>query len=326
MKKGLKAFSSLLIAILVAIQIVPAVGAQENDARTILQEINQTNNEVISMRGEGFLSLSMVSNEQRADLGQLNFDFAYNIDPKFALDAKAEVVSPFIGEALNLGVFYDNGVAYLFDGTAWEARDFSAEEQAISDAFSEAMGEITNGPDSEEAQAMLDINVKYTDLEVTDTEYIFSLKENINAEELWADLNNVVDLEALKDEAIAQAEAEAGEAIDQASLDTIESMYSAETLDAILKTNPVVDVHYDKETLRVTNFTFEFNINLADFIPEEDLVDEEGNSTASQLPQLIIVAGEINFSNFGEQFDISVPQEAIDSLIPEESVEESSQE
>lgn len=315
MKKGLKALSSLLIALLVALQIVPAVGAQESDVKTILQEINQANAEVTSMSGDGFVSLAMVSNEQRADLGQLNYDFSYNVDPRFGLEAHGEVVSPFIGEALGFDLFYENAVGYLFDGTAWQAQDFSAEEKEISDAFYQALNEMSGMEETPEAQASLDLNEKYTDFEETDTEYVFSLKQNINADELWADLNSVVDLNAVKEEAIQQAETEAGQELDQETKDMIDSMYSADVLDVFLKTNPVFTTHYDKETLRLTKMAFEFQINLADFVPADVAAEED----MSAMPQVIIVAGEMNFANYGEQFDIAVPQEAIDSLVPTET-------
>lgn len=321
MKKGFKLLSSLFVALLMALNVLPSVSAQ-SAASEVFAEINAVNQTapLESMHANGFLSVSFVSGEQSADIGQFNFDFSYNIDPRFAMEFDGEVISPFLGsDTYTLSAWASEGIAYLFDGVnnEWTVEDYSAQEYEISDQVYTAINDA-QANQTELTADQLALVDKYADLTETDTDYVFTLKQGIDANELWADLESVVDMEALINEAIDQAKATAAEQGIEFSAEEeeiIRSTYSAETLATILATNPVISISYSKDGYKVTGMTMVLTINPNDFV---EATEEE--AAESGLPETMIVTMEMTFDGHGQVFDIVVPEEALTAPTETEEV------
>lgn len=334
MKKGFKILSSVFVALLMALNVLPSVSAQST-ASEVVAEINAANqNTLESMHSNGFVSVSFVSGEQSADIGQFNFDLSYNVDPRFGMAFQGEVVSPFLGsEAYTLSAWALDGVAYLFDGVnnEWTVEDYSDQEYEISEQVYTAINEAQANQTELTAEQLALVD-KYLELSETDTDYVFTLKQGIDANELWADLESAVDMDTLINEAIDQAKAAAAEQDIEFTAeeeDMIRSTYSAETLATILATNPVITASYSKDGYKATGMTMVLTINPNDFVGSEEEAAESG------LPETMIVTLEMTFDNHGQNFDIVVPEEAFaapaeevltDDTTEEEVTEETTEE
>ena len=329
MKKVTKVLSSLLVALMMTFSVLPQVAAQETNTREVMEQIQAASSSLESMQVDGHVAVALKSGEQQSDLGQFNFDMMYNIDPRFSGQFNGEIISAFLGsETYTLSAWAQDGVAYLYDGMedAWTVEDFSAQEQDISDQVYQAISdaEAMQVEVTDECVALVD---KYLTFSETETAVVYTVNENINAQELWADLDAVVDLEAIREEAIAQAKTQAAEQEIEFSAEDeelIRSMYSVETLETILATNPHIEVHYAKDTYKLSKFVFNVNINPNDFMPAEEEVSAE---EAAAMPENIMVSMEMNFSNHGQAFEITVPAEATQAPAEtEETVEDASTE
>ena len=310
MKKGFKLLGSLLVALLMAINVLPTVSAQST-ARDVLTQINAAGqNQLESMNANGFVSVAFQSGEQTADIGQLNFDMSFNIDPRFSMEFQGEVVSPFLGsETYTLSAWALEGIAYLYDGVndEWTIEDYSAQEQEISDQVYAAINEA-QAQQGELTEEQIALAEKYSDFSETETDYVFTLKQDIDANELWADLNSAMDMEALINDAIEQAKAtgaEQGVEFTAEDEEMIRSLYSVETLEAVLGTNPVISASYDKTTYKPTGISAVLTINPNDFM---GTTEEE--AAESGMPETIIVTIEMTFGGHGETFEIVVPEAA----------------
>ena len=326
MKKGFKLLGSLLVALLMAINVLPTVSAQST-ARDVLTQINAAGqNQLESMNANGFVSVAFQSGEQTADIGQLNFDMSFNIDPRFSMEFQGEVVSPFLGsETYTLSAWALEGIAYLYDGVndEWTIEDYSAQEQEISDQVYAAINEA-QAQQGELTEEQIALAEKYSDFSETETDYVFTLKQDIDANELWADLNSAMDMEALINDAIEQAKAtgaEQGVEFTAEDEEMIRSLYSVETLEAVLGTNPVISASYDKTTYKPTGISAVLTINPNDFM---GTTEEEAAETG--MPETVIVTIEMTFGGHGETFEIVVPEAAFTAPTEDATEEEATEE
>lgn len=319
MKKSVKLLFSLLTTATMAFGVVsPSVSAQDTNWDEVLTQVNEVNQEMVSMEGDGNIT---VSADQFIDAA-LNFDFRYNTEDRFAMeltgDITGELVSTdaegnpstmpldFSGEASII-----EGIAYLFDGASWTVEDISAQEEQIAAEFESIMSQV-----QEQAETINDpaLTQKYFDLSETDTEYVVTLKQDIDSEEFWADIESQVDLEQIKqesiDQAIAQAEA-AGEELTeedrQMLQDQMDQSFEAGKKIAFQLVDNM-EMRYSKDTYYLTYLVMDYSLDSADM---EQIAADMGESTES-LPEDFNVAFsmEFNFTNHGEVFNIVVPEGA----------------
>lgn len=325
MKKIVKVVSSLLVAFMMAFSVVPQASAQESNTREVLEQIQTASSELESMQVDGFIALALQSGEQQADLGQFNFDMFYNVDPRFSLQFQGEVLSAFLGsETYTLSAWAKEGMAYLYDGVndAWTVEDYSDQEYELSDQFYDVLNDAKD-LQVEVTDDYVALVEKYLTFTETDTEYVYTVNQDINAQELWDDLDAVVDLEAIRDDAIAQAKTQATEQGIEFTAEDEElvlSLYSVETLETLLATNPHIEVHYAKDTYKVSKMIFNVTVNPNEFMPEEEVAAT--TEEAEAFPENIVISMEMNFTNYGQTFDVVVPAEATQQPTEPESTED----
>ncbi|MGO4941115.1 hypothetical protein ACTQ5R_00505 [Ruoffia tabacinasalis] len=319
MKKSIKIFFSLLTTVTMAFGVVaPTVSAQDTNWDEVLTQINEVNQEVVSMEGDGTIT---VSADQFIDAA-LNFDFRYNVEEAFALELAGDVTGELVttdaeGNPSSMPLDFAgqasiiDGIAYLFDGSSWTVEDVSAQEEQIAADFESIMSQA-----QEQAETINDpaLTQKYFDLSETDSEYVMTLKQDIDSEEFWADIESQVNLEQIKqesiDQAIAQAEA-AGEELTeedrQMLQDQMDQSFEAGKKIAFQLVDNM-EMRYSKDTYYLTYLVMDYSLDSADM---EQIAADMGESTES-LPEDFNVAFsmEFNFTNHGEVFDIVVPEGA----------------
>ena len=319
MKKSIKIFFSLLTTVTMAFGVVaPTVSAQDTNWDEVLTQLNEVNQEVVSMEGDGTIN---VSADQFIDAA-LNFDFRYNVEESFALELAGDVTGELVttdaeGNPSSMPLDFAgqasiiDGIAYLFDGSSWTVEDVSAQEEQIAADFESIMSQA-----QEQAETINDpaLTQKYFDLSETDSEYVMTLKQDIDSEEFWADIESQVNLEQIKqesiDQAIAQAEA-AGEELTeedrQMLQDQMDQSFEAGKKIAFQLVDNM-EMRYSKDTYYLTYLVMDYSLDSADM---EQIAADMGESTES-LPEDFNVAFsmEFNFTNHGEVFDIVVPEGA----------------
>ncbi|XJS10369.1 hypothetical protein ACF3NG_09560 [Aerococcaceae bacterium WGS1372] len=337
MKKTIKRLTSMLATASVAFTMVlPTVSAQDTNWDEVLTQINAVNQELVSMEGDGTIT---VAAQNMLD-ATLTTDFRYNTEERFALDASADLTGEMITSdaegnettsPINFGgqVTVLDGVAYLFDGSSWTVEDISAQEEQIAAQFEEIMAQTT-----EQAETLNDpaITQKYFDLSETDTDYVMTLKQDINPDEFWADVESQVDLEAIKQESIDQALEQAqssatatGEELTQEEIDEltqqIDQSFEASKEVGFQLINSI-EIRYSKENYYLTYMSMDFGLDYADM---EKIAANMGESMEG-IPEDFNVSFvmEFNFRNHGQVFDIVVPEGAPTFDSTEESTTEES--
>lgn len=328
MKKTMKWAMGLLatFTLSTASLATPAL-AQETDWDTIITELQATNQEVVSMAGDGNISLAVADQLD----GTLNFDFRYNLEPRFAMElngaldaqiAQTMVTGETGEETTTTEMFPVNfsgkvslvdGIAYLFDGASWTVEDFSAMEEQFTAEFTKYMEQAQNQTAALEGAS--ELTKKYFDMSETDTEYVFAMKEGINSEEFFADLNEYVDMDAVMQESIDQAIAEAqaqGQELTEEEIQQIEDQALAATqagLKLVFEVADRMEVRYSKETQYLTYFGMDVNVTEEDIAQVAQEVGETVD-TSEFAGMNIVLSMEFNFSDHGQTFDIVVPADA----------------
>lgn len=308
MKKTMKKWVAVMASALILVgPVSSSVNAQTTYDEAFFNELTQANQTYEAVKFDGMLHVSTTSQGQSADLGHLDFSGAFNGLPLgFSFDGK--LTSALLGgEVLVAQAYLQNSVAYVglpgaeLSTTQWQAIDVTEQQQQIIDAFKESVAQAAAKP-----ELTATINQKYTDVTETDTDYIITLKQDINAEELWTDVQQVVDLETLKEQAITQVEEQTGEPVTEEQRAQLDQMYSPEAIAQFLNLNPIVESVYDKETKKLKQIRFEVNVVTAEFVPSDAETEQ-----ANFLPENILVKMEINLSEHDVAQDIVVPDEAL---------------
>ena len=319
MKKSIKIFFSLLTTVTMAFGVVaPTVSAQDTNWDEVLTQLNEVNQEVVSMEGDGTIT---VSADQFIDAA-LNFDFRYNVEEAFALELAGDVTGELVttdaeGNPSTMPLDFAgqasviDGIAYLFDGSSWTVEDVSAQEEQIAAEFDNVMAQMQEQADT---MSNPELTQKYFDLSETDSEYVMTLKQDINPDEFWADVESLVDMEQIKqetiDQTIQQAEA-SGQEVTEEDRQTLEEQMDLSmeaTKSVMFQLVDTMEFRYSKETYYLTHMLMDFSLNRANM---EEIAADMGETTEG-IPEDFNVAFsmEFNFANHGEVFDIVVPEGA----------------
>lgn len=327
MKKTMKKFFALAASTLLFTgPVATTTMAQTTIDENVLTEIQEANKHFESVKWDGFIKVSAVSDNQTADMGQLNFNGTFNGIPLQG-SFEGNVSSLFLGgQEIGLKAFYQNSTAYIgtMEGEAgsginWTAYDFTTLEADMIKSFQDAYSQSSNV----DPQKTTEFTSKYMDVTETDTDYVYTLKQDINAEEMWNDVDALVDLEKVKEDTIANMEEQSGEALDEESRAQLDKSFTSESLAKFLQMKPVIEVSYNKETKFISKLLMDLTVNMQDFMGEEEL-DENAESG---MPQSFSVHVEMNFSEHNVPQEVTVPEEALAVEVqqpssPEEAADE----
>lgn len=317
MKKITKFFSLMLVMMLSIVGVLPSVSAQETDVATVLNEISAANKDIESAKGD--LNATIFLEMDGTPIIDLNVSgpFMYNVSPRFsangefsvsgtvnnqtAAESGAESQTQEISEQATLTLV--EGMLYIFNGKEWSTQDMTEAEKDIIDAYNEGKAQEANI----DTKAVNEKMAKYYDLEETDDMYILRLKEGIDPQAFWTDMNEVLDIEAIKEEAIAQAQKQAedqGAEFTDAQRQQID-YYFNNFLNLAIELFDQLEMHYSKDGYKLMKMVFAMS------------ADETHIANALGMdPEALGVKGngkltyEINFSNHGESFDIQKPADA----------------
>lgn len=327
MKKTMKKFFALAASTLLFTgPVATTTMAQTTIDENVLTEIQEANKHFESVKWDGVIKVSAVSDNQTADMGQLNFNGTFNGIPLQG-SFEGNVSSLFLGgQEIGLKAFYQNSTAYIgtMEGEAgsginWTAYDFTTLEADMIKSFQDAYSQSSNV----DPQKTTEFTSKYMDVTETDTDYVYTLKQDINAEEMWNDVDALVDLEKIKEDTIANMEEQSGEALDEESRAQLDKSFTSESLAKFLQMKPVIEVSYNKETKFISKLLMDLTVNMQDFMGEEEL-DENAESG---MPQSFSVHVEMNFSEHNVPQEVTVPEEALAVEVqqpssPEEAADE----
>lgn len=339
--KKLTKICIFLMTLLLALSTVPSqVFGQELDLVTILNDIQAANKDIESAKGDVKGSIyAEVDGTPYLDLN-VSGPFMFNVDPRFALeaemavegsvsetDAEGQVQTEEIAEKATLVLL--EGVLYAFNGSEWTTTDMQEEEKEFIKSYEEAKAQ----QEKFDMAAMNEKMAAYYDLEDTGDVYVIKLKQDIDSEAFWTDINEVVDIESIKEEAIKQAETQAteqGVEFTQAQRDQFE-YYFNNVLNLVIDLIDNIEMHYGKEDYKLTKMVVDLSAT-----------EVEVAKVMGMDPEALGITGnakinyEINLSNYGETFDIQKPadapeleaepaseDESMDETEAEESAEES---
>ena len=327
MKKTMKKFFALAASTLLFTgPVATTTMAQTTIDENVLTEIQEANKHFESVKWDGVFKVSAVSDNQTADMGQLNFNGTFNGIPLQG-SFEGNVSSLFLGgQEIGLKAFYQNSTAYIgtMEGEAgsginWTAYDFTTLEADMIKSFQDAYSQSSNV----DPQKTTEFTSKYMDVTETDTDYVYTLKQDINAEEMWNDVDALVDLEKVKEDTIANMEEQSGEALDEESRAQLDKSFNSESLAKFLQMKPVIEVSYNKETKFISKLLMDLTVNMQDFMGEEELAE----NAESGMPQSFSVHVEMNFSEHNVPQEVTVPEEALAVEVqqpssPEEAADE----
>lgn len=311
-KKGLIVFAS---AVALGGPVASTVSAQTTYDEAFFTSITEANKELSAVKVDGSISVSAVSGGQSADLGAMTFNAAFNVEP-LSFAATSEINSMFLGgQALAFSAYLQDSIVYLGatspEGTQdWTAMNLATYMDQIKAAYEQAMTQAQSNVAMQQ-----ELTQKYFDVTESDTDYVFSLKQGINADELWADITKSIDIEKIKSDALAQYEATSGEAVTDEMRQNIDQIYSVESLKQFLAFNPVIETTYNKESKLLTGVNVLLNVKPADFAGEAD-------DLAGSFPEDLSVKVTLTFADHNQPQEITVPAEALSAEVTEPTTAE----
>ncbi|MBF6978371.1 hypothetical protein IU403_04335 [Aerococcaceae bacterium zg-BR22] len=316
-KKKLVALTATTL--LVGGPALSTVSAQETYDKAFFTELIKANQSYSALKFDGTVKVSAMSDGQSADFGVIKYEGRFNADPLTAA-FNGTVTSLFLqGKKLEFSGFLKDNIAYVnapdptseSAETKWHAVDIATQIEEVKKQYEMQMKQY-----NELSGQTAELNAKYTDVTETDTEYIVTLKKDINADEFWEDLSKIVDFKKLAADAVKQVEMQTGEKIDDKQREQIESLYSKENIAKFLSWNPVAESHYDKKTKVLTAMHLKLKVNTKDVIPQTD-----NKENAMEIPETIEVTVDMKFSEHGVKQTIDVPEEALAAEVEKPQME-----
>ena len=219
-----------------------------------------------------------------------------NVDLKMVID------SIFLPQFRNVrwGV-KDNQTFYEIDDRIAQVEDTSAEKADFKRTLER---EGFNFPAKDEvvkALAQHDELIKQIfKLTETDSEYVLSLRDDIDAKKLFDD--NKAALDEFKQRIYDEME-ERGEKVSPSYKAQVDRFYSAETLSKFLESKPVYEVHFAKDSYLVTSYKVEVTLRFTDFLDSKE-VEQFGLYS-------FYYNAEMTFDGFNESREIRVPEEKL---------------
>lgn len=322
MKKMNKVLTLIVTFVLVLAGLTPLTNAQEVNNAEILNKISEAQKEIPSSKGDFKATVvADLNGESVADI-TVTGDYMMNVGEKFSATSNVKIsgkamgqmpaptageetqAAPELQEINEEGSFtlVDN-VLYAFDGTNWTSADVSEQMSEFQKGFDEAMAQAT-GP---EAKAINEKMAGYYDIEETDSEYVVKLKQDIDPEAFYKDLNEAIDLEKIKADASAQAQKEAEaqgvEFTDQQKQQV--EYYFNNGLKFGLSVIEQSEQHYAKDTMQLTKSVVVLSAN------EQSVAELMGmDAEALGMTGNAKITFEINMTEHGKEFDIQVPKDA----------------
>jgi len=326
---AIKLLSGLVtFTLMLGVGPVPQLNAQETNWEEVLTQIYEANKEMVSMEGNGTINLEV----QDMLSGDVSMNFQYNLDPVFAADVSGAIDALLYsenaeGELESFPINFSgqaviaDRMAYFFDGSSWYTEDISEAYDMFAEQFQAGLDQANQMT----AEQRVEMTMKYYDLTETDTEYVTTLKADINEEEFWADVEEMLDMEKIKADAIEQV-IEQGEAQGEELTDEMQAKVEEQLNLAFEAGKSIVfkfinraEMRYSKDTYYLTGLMVEMSMNDQDV---NDLMLEMGMEEEALLPVdsfNMTMSMEMNFMNHAQTFDIQVPAEALEAAMPMES-------
>ncbi|AXY26590.1 hypothetical protein CL176_11595 [Suicoccus acidiformans] len=354
MKRTLRTLMSLLVAVnMMFLPISQTVSAQDN--RAVYEEIIEVNQAIESLAGTFDIAVS-------ADIEEKNIlDMKATGDFQVQLASEVEAAGNVAINGTVLDTSYDSetdevkettesfnhdvdfvlkdSTFYYQEDDEWLSRDVQTQVQEFQRAYQEALKQ-----QSEMSQEdLVAFYEKYYTLEETDEGLVMSLQDNVDVDELKADLEAMMDMEAYINQAIEEQKAvfaEQGIEFTQEMEDYIRQgadQSIAQAFDAF----SLAEVTYDKDTKLVKKIVAKVDVDDSNLAEMNEAMNGEG---VPSIPFAISFEMTLTFDQHGESFNIEAPENAtpvseesmsvapvdsvdsVKSIETDESVEESEEE
>lgn len=283
---------------------LPKVQAEDLAISELLGRSYEAYRGLKSFHTQGTLKAAIDRQTQHMDLGQVEIDGYVDI-PNLNGELKLVIDSIFLPQfrQVRWGI-KDNQAFYQLDDEYAQVEDASEQKADLKKSIER---EGFNFPAKDEvvkALAQHDELIKQIfKLTETDSEYVLSLRDDIDAKKLFDD--NKAALDQFKQEIYEEMEAR-GEKVSPSYKAQIERFYSAETLSKFLESKPVYEVHFAKDSYLVTSYKMEVTLRFTDFLDSKE-VEKLGLYT-------FYYNVEMSFDGFNESREITVPEEKLPSL------------
>ena len=283
---------------------LPKVQAEDLAISELLGRSYEAYRGLKSFHTQGTLKAAIDRQTQHMDLGQVEVDGYVDI-PNLNGELKLVIDSIFLPQfrQVRWGI-KDNQAFYQLDDEYAQVEDASEQKADLKKSIER---EGFNFPAKDEVVKALaqhdDLIKQIFKLTETDSEYVLSLRDDIDAKKLFDD--NKAALDQFKQEIYEEMEAR-GEKVSPSYKAQIERFYSAETLSKFLESKPVYEVHFAKDSYLVTSYKMEVTLRFTDFLDSKE-VEKLGLYT-------FYYNVEISFDGFNESREITVPEEKLPSL------------
>lgn len=304
MKQFFKKMAALVMALTLIFVSLPKVQAEDLAISELLGRSYEAYRGLKSFHTQGTLKAAIDRQTQHMDLGQVEIDGYVDI-PNLNGELKLVIDSIFLPQfrQVRWGI-KDNQAFYQLDDEYAQVEDASEQKADLKKSIER---EGFNFPAKDEVVKALaqhdDLIKQIFKLTETDSEYVISLRDDIDAKKLFDD--NKAALDQFKQEIYEEMEAR-GEKVSPSYKAQIERFYSAETLSKFLESKPVYEVHFAKDSYLVTSYKMEVTLRFTDFLDSKE-VEKLGLYT-------FYYNVEMSFDGFNESREITVPEEKLPGL------------
>ena len=304
MKQFFKKMAALLMALTLIFISLPKVQAEDLAISELLGRSYEAYRGLKSFHTQGTLKAAIDRQTQHMDLGQVEIDGYVDI-PNLNGELKLVIDSIFLPQfrQVRWGI-KDNQAFYQLDDEYAQVENASEQKADLKKSIER---EGFNFPAKDEVVKALaqhdDLIKQIFELTETDSEYVISLRDDIDAKKLFDD--NKAALDQFKQEIYEEMEAR-GEKVSPSYKAQIERFYSAETLSKFLESKPVYEVHFAKDSYLVTSYKMEVTLRFTDFLDSKE-VEKLGLYT-------FYYNVEMSFDGFNESREITVPEEKLPGL------------
>ena len=303
MKGRRKLLLMLVVTFLAGIISSHSIDAkEETDFNEIILKINEQNMKISSLEADGKVDLEI----ENLGAGVLELDFRYQLDPSLAIESNFQL----IGEMVEYGgdgateirpiesygpLIVKDRLAYYFNGYVWTVSDISKTSKLLSNLISQIGINSQNFNSAEQLDSYMAFIEKYYDFTESESDYIFQLKDKINHEEFWQEVQAIQNLTLNR-----QANQPVSKPLEEWS-DLEKEVY--------FLVFQQMETAYSKENFYISSIQLNMEANGDDvqtFASYFDLKDHFERAEADWFKLNL----KFDFSNHGADFDIQIPENA----------------
>lgn len=311
MKKALKWLVVSLLVVASVLGSLPQAFAQVS-VKDVLVKIQESNKLDITSLHVNFTASAEYGDGESGVSGKAEGDVQFDMSNDLLVAAMMNISA--LGTNQSVGAIIKDNQIYVQENGVWHLVSNESDKVELNDVKQQFQDVMTHYKETAKIELTDDVVAVYEklfDATETDSEYVLTLKSDLDPATEWANIEAAVDLEAFKEEVkkqvIKQNDAQGTEVSNEELTKMVDTLVSEAFFTEVLNAIQTLSMAYNKETGLLTSFTITGDVDINKFmslVPEEDATAE----TEDVPPMFVKFDITLNIDKVNETFEVETPE------------------